>query len=165
MHFALGAYNHDSANGKGPKITMAPKLNLTGLDAVPGPGSYASHIEVGKDAPKYSMPGRAKREEMSNHNPGPGTYSTEPKMSKIAASMKSRHYDKPDAFQPGPGAYKLSDSIGPGNSPSYTMRPKPSPKSSSEAVPGPGQSACHSEHPCDHLTAWRRRATLQTRPS
>jgi hypothetical protein len=28
-----------------------------------------------------------------------------PPKSKIAASMKSRHVEKPDSFQPGPGAY------------------------------------------------------------
>lgn len=38
--------------------------------------------------------------------------------------MKSRHYDKPDAFQPGPGAYKLADSIGGNNAPSVTMHKK-----------------------------------------
>ena len=70
-----------------------------------------------------------------------GAYNVEPPKSKLAASMKSRHYDKPDEFQPGPGAYKLGDSIGPGNSPSYTMRARSSPKSSWGVVPGPGQSA------------------------
>jgi hypothetical protein len=52
--------------------------------------------------------------------------------------MKSRHYEKPDSFQPGPGAYRLSDSIGPGNSPAYTMRPKPVAKNAGEQAPGPG---------------------------
>jgi hypothetical protein len=70
-----------------------------------------------------------------------GAYNVDAPRSKLAASMKSRHYDKPDAFQPGPGAYKLSDSIGgSSNAPSYTMRPKTNPKNSAGpgAVPGPG---------------------------
>ena len=139
----LGAYNHDTDKGKGPKITMAPKLDLKGLtDAVPGPGSYQNPYEVGKEAPKYSMTGRGNSSNDGIKSPGPGAYNvdagTKP---KFAASMKSRHYDKPDAFAPGPGAYKLGDTIGgSSNSPAYTMRPKPSPKNTggSEFVPGPG---------------------------
>jgi hypothetical protein len=70
----------------------------------------------------------------------PGAYNVDAPRSAKAASMKSRHYDKPDAFQPGPGAYKLSDSIGGSNAPAYTMRPKPDPRNSAgpSGVPGPG---------------------------
>jgi len=132
-----GAYNPNSGKAKG--ITMAPKLNLAGLtDANPGPGAYASPFEVGKDAPKYSMPGRGSTMRALGSSPGPGSYDGSLPKSKIAASMKSRHYDKPDEFAPGPGAYRLADTIGgPGNSPSYTMRPRHSPKAASDSVPSP----------------------------
>jgi hypothetical protein len=111
------------------------------LSVPAGPGTYTNPYETGKEAPKYSMPGRANAASPTAKSPGPGSYELAGDMSKgrFSASMKSRHFDKPDAFAPGPGAYKLADSIGgPGNSPSYTMRPKPSAKSSSESVPGPG---------------------------
>ena len=140
-----GAYNPDTSKGKGPRISMAPKLDLKGLtDAVPGPGTYTSPYEVGKEAPKYSMTGRGAGSNEGLRSPGPGAYTVDPSYGKpkLAASMKSRHYDKPDAFQPGPGAYKLADSIGgSSNAPSYTMRPKTQPKNSAGpiAVPGPGQ--------------------------
>ena len=117
---------------------------------------------------------------------------------RLAASMKSRHYDKPDDFQPGPGhnqqiapsrskrhlvarvqasierrsstavftrslrfasrlllfvdlltppstgAYKLADTVGgTSNGLSYTMRPKNPPKTTSDAVPGPGETHSH----------------------
>ena len=87
------------------------------------------------------MTGRANAGSPLAKSPGPGSYELAGDMSKgrFSASMKSRHFDKPDAFAPGPGAYKLADSIGgPGNSPSYTMRPKTDPKAAALLVPGPG---------------------------
>jgi hypothetical protein len=52
---------------------MAPRLDLKGLtDAVPGPGSYQSAYEVGKEAPKYSMTGRGAGSNEGLKSPGPG---------------------------------------------------------------------------------------------
>ena len=126
--FALGAYNHDTDKGKGPKITMAPKLDLKGLtDAVPGPGSYQNPYEVGKEAPKYSMTGRGNSSNDGIKSPGPGAYNVDPSFGKpkLAASMKSRHYDKPDAFAPGPGAYRPESTFVIGsNAPKISMHKK-----------------------------------------
>ena len=49
------------------------------------------------------MTGRGAGANEGIRSPGPGAYTVEVPKSKMAASMKSRHYDKPDAFQPGPG--------------------------------------------------------------
>jgi hypothetical protein len=107
-----------------------------------GPGTYSAPYEVGKEAPKYSMTGRGSNGAEALASPGPGAYQLDPNFgkAKLAASMKSRHYDKADAFAPGPGAYKLADSIGNGHAPAYTMRPKTNPRNSAgpQAVPGPG---------------------------
>jgi hypothetical protein len=122
-----GAYNHDTHKGKGPKITMAPKLNVAGFtDANPGPGAYSSPFEVGKEAPKYSMPGRGNPSLSLNKSPGPGAYHTEPSgRNVLGASMKSRHYDKPDHYIPGPGAYNAEAGLTIGsNAPKVSMHKK-----------------------------------------
>jgi hypothetical protein len=43
------------------------------------------------------MTGRGKNDADINKSPGPGSYSIDPSFgkAKLAASMKSRHYDKP----------------------------------------------------------------------
>jgi len=74
------------------------------------------------------------------YSPGPAAYDLGSGIGKApAVSLKGRYKESDALRSPGPGAYKLADSIGgPGNSPSYTMRPKTSDVAEAHLVPGPG---------------------------
>lgn len=107
------------------------------------------------------MPGRAKGSEVVS-GPGPGAYTLEVQRARHAVTLKSRHYDKPDAFAPGPGAYNsdAGSTIGSGG-PKASMHKKLGDYTFASSSPNTAQAQHEHRrtaglvHWCDGQGAWR----------
>ena len=95
---------------------------------VPGPGTYKLSDSIGSgQAPSYTLRPKTVLPADLADAPGPGAYNVDSSFgkAKLSASMKSRHYEKADGFQPGPGAYRPESYSSIGNhAPKISMHKK-----------------------------------------
>jgi hypothetical protein len=87
------------------------------------------------------------------YSPGPAAYDIGSGIGKApAASLKGRYKATDVNGGPGPGAYRIADTLGTGLQ--FTMRPKTGNGEEVHTVPGPGRSSDRLS--ADAVTGWPR---------
>lgn len=86
------------AGSDGPKVAIRPKTSMDSSRREKNPGyEYNSHDNIGKDAPKYTMPKAHASRRKDNGVPGPGSYDPDPYMSEEVRKIHTGFHIKPSS--------------------------------------------------------------------
>jgi len=127
-----------STVGTGPKFSLSGRHDISHSQDTPGPGYIPPPL--GQDGKKITMSYRHNETKDSRvDNPGPGSYSIEPKFAKDANkfTLRGRNDMKStESASPGPGAYLPDYNFVKKRAPSPTFHIRPK-ESSLQVTPGP----------------------------